>query len=351
MEKQDKKILLAITKSNWGGAQKYVYTLANMLKNKGFLVKVLLGGNGVLKEKLESIDIEVLQAKSLQRDISFFGDIKSFFEILKILRNEKPDVFHLNSSKIGAIGAFAGRLSRIKKIIFTAHGFTFNEDRNPIMKFILKVIYWKTFVYSHKTIFVSKETKRQAPKFLIPSSKFKVIYNGIEPLNFYEKNIAREKLDLKQEETIVGTIAELHSIKNLVFLIEKFRKVNAKLVIIGEGEERKKLERLIDKNGLNKKVILKGFIEEAGQFLKAFNLFVLPSKSEAMPLSIIEAMQANIPIVASPVGGIPEMVPENCLFNEDLVQKITEQLQWKPSYNLDEFSPEKMTEKTILLYN
>jgi len=361
MEKQAKKVLIAITKSNFGGAQKYVYILSKTLKNKGFLVKVLLGGDGILAEKLKNEGIDTIEIKSLQRDFSLLKEIKVFFEILRILRAEKPNVFHLNSSKIGAIGAFAGRLAGIKKIIFTAHGFAFNEDRGWLSKFIIKVIYWKTFWFSHKTIFVSEETKRQAPKFFLPDSKFVVIYNAIEKIDFLPKQEAKEILSHKNplldpNKKWVGSLAELHHIKRINLLIKSAKEIlknrnDIQFVVFGEGEERKNLEKKIQKGKIEESFILFGQLESASKYLKALDLFVLPSKSEAMPLSILEAMHAQIPIVASRVGGIPEMIYEDFIFSgDDLTEKILGKLGLEVNHDTEKFSLDKLTEKTLKIY-
>jgi len=355
-----KKIIIAITKSNLGGAQKYVLELAKALKNKGYLVKVMLGGEGDLSTKLEKYNIEIIKIKSLQRDVSILKEFKVFFEILEILRQERPDVLHLNSSKIGGTGSLSGRIMGIKKIIFTAHGFAFNENRNFISKNILKFLYWLTFLLAHKTIFVSGETKIQAPKFLLPKNKFEIIYNAVSPIIFLSKQEARDYLcqknpDLDPTKKWIGSLAELHHIKGIDRLVEVapdiLKEEDVQFVIFGEGEERKNLENRIEKLEIRKNFILSGYLKDASKYLKSLDLFVLPSRSEAMPLSILEAMQAQIPIVASNVGGIKEMIPEDCLFAKgELGNKILEKINSHPSYNLEKFSFEEMINKTERLY-
>lgn len=352
MERQGKKIIIAITKSNFGGAQKYVYTLAKNLKHRGFEVKVLVGGKGILINKLQEENIEIIKIKSLQRDVSWKKDLQVFKEIKEILKKEKPDVFHINSSKIGALGSLASKLSGIKKTVFTVHGFAFNENRSKLAKSILAFIYWLIFALSNKNIFVSQTTLNQAPKKFLSKDKFEVIYNGVEIIDFYEKEKARNLLQLPNGRTIVGTLAELHPIKRIDKLIKAAETIDADFVVLGEGEEREKLEKIIKSKNLEKKFHLKGFVDDAAKYLKAFDVFTLVSDSEAMPLSIIEAMQANLPIVASNVGGIHEMIPENYLFNnqKELEEKILENIDLKTNYNLSNFSVDKMIDKTIETY-
>lgn len=359
-----KKIIIAITKSNFGGAQKYIYTLQKELKNKGFLVKVLLGGDGVLNEKLKADNTETIKINSLQRNISIIRDFQVFFEILKILKMEKPDVFHVNSSKIGGIGALAGRLVGIKKIIFTAHGFAFNENRGVFSKLMFKFFYWITFLLSHKTIFVSFKTQEQAPTFLLTKSKFKVIYNAILPIDFHSKEEARNILINKNHSTSlmaskkwIGTLAELHHIKGIDLLIDSAKEIlktrnDLQFIVFGEGEEKEKL--INESKTISDNFILFGQLKDASKYLKALDLFVLPSRSEAMPLSILEAMQAQIPIIASNVGGISEMIPNECLIEKgntkQLQEKILKGINSTPNYDLSKFSLEKMIDETTKIY-
>ena len=132
------KIIYGITKSNFGGAQRYVFELATEMKQQGHDVAVLCGGKETLVNKLKEVGIKVISLDEMQRDILVDQDFSSFFKILKVLRSEKPDIFHINSSKMGGLGGLAGRFARVKKIIFTSHGWAFNEPRPVWQKIIIK---------------------------------------------------------------------------------------------------------------------------------------------------------------------------------------------------------------------
>lgn len=320
MKTASKKIFICITKSNWGGAQKYVFDISReLIKRKDISLSVFLGGNGELKTKLEEIGVKTININS-ERDISIFKDIKTFFELFKLFKKEKPDIIHLNSSKIGFLGALAGRMCGIKKIIFTAHGWVFNEDRNFIEKKIFYLLQKSTVFLSHKTIAVSDIVKKQ---IRINNKKIIVIKNGIQDIDLLSKELARESLLIKifskkpdiidkisSKAIWIGTISELHKNKGLEYIIETVSKLkeNIILVIIGEGEERKKLEENIIKYGASNKIFILGKIENASSFLRAFDLFTLTSITEALPYVLLEAGKARIPVVASEVGGIPEII-------------------------------------------
>ena len=151
-----------------------------------------------------------------------------------------------------------------------------------------------------------------------------MIHNGIDALkmDFLSKDEARLKLSKKsakifQAKFIVGTIANFYPTKGLSFLIDAVHLLknsisneipNIKFLIIGDGEEKKNLELRIKNYGLEKEIILLGQIAEAHKYIKAFDLFVLPSVKEGFPWVILEAMAAKLPIIATDVGAMPEII-------------------------------------------
>ncbi len=167
------KILYLITKSNWGGAQRYAYDLATNLP-KDFSIAVACGGSGPLVQKLREKNIRVINISKLERDINLFSEFVVFFQLLKLFTTEKPDVIHVNSSKIGGLGAFAGRLSGVPKMIFTVHGWPFNEDRPLWQRKIIYFLTWLTILFSHKVITVCTADYNQ-----FKSKKVVLTHNGI----------------------------------------------------------------------------------------------------------------------------------------------------------------------------
>lgn len=328
-----KKILYIITKSNWGGAQRYVFDLASHF-SKTCDVAVISGPTGLLHDKLKEVGIRTVGIPSLQRDVNPFFDIKTFFILLRIFAQEKPDVIHLNSSKIGGIGAVAGRVYGLRgrtKIIFTAHGWAFNEERNRLSKFIIKFLHWITVLLCHQTVAVAEMTRRQLANWPFMKKSMTVIYNGIsreEVAALYERDTARAKLiervpALKNHSRSlwIGTTSELHPNKGLIYLINAVNAIS-KLpvisptadmtpfvcVIMGEGGQRKVLEVLIAEKGCSEKIVLAGYVEGASQYARAFDILTLTSVTEAFPYALIEAGAAERAVIASAVGGIPEII-------------------------------------------
>lgn len=313
------KVIFVITKSNFGGAQKYVYDLATNLPKDRFDVVVALGGSGILTQKLQKQNIRVIPILSLMRDVHVTNDLSAFFELQSIFRSEKPDIVHLNSTKAGGVGALAARLARVPKIIFTAHGWAFNEERPEWQRLIIKFFSWIMVVLSHETIAISDAVKNDAKNWPFVSDKISVIKNGINEPGFFSRSEARTfikskmSVEIPENAFIIGTIAELHKSKGLQYAVEAFAKLipdNPLLyyVILGGGEEKERLESLVELHKLQGHVFLLGFVDDAARFLPAFDVFLLPSVTEGLALVLLETGFAKLPAIASRVGGIPEVI-------------------------------------------
>jgi len=362
-----KKILYIITQSEFGGAQRYVFDLAANLSGE-FNICVAAGGNpnGELFQKLKEKNIKNIYLRNLKRAINPWHDSQAFLEIRRLIKNEQPDVVHLNSTKAGIIGSLAARSCFMLRVpccvVYTAHGWVFNEPMPWLKK---KAYLWLekfTARYKDKIICVSKYDRQTALKKSFSNDKLLTIHNGInfEKLNFLPKEEARKALSAKiplnppfkkGEENlsmtqpindsatqIIGTIANLYKTKGIEYLIEaanilytKHLIQNTKFIVIGKGAERSKLETLIKKYSLENNFFLTGHIQEARKYLKAFDIFVLPSVKEGFPYALLEAASAEIPIIATEVGGVPEIIKNNktCILaktknSQDLAEKINE---------------------------
>jgi glycosyltransferase involved in cell wall biosynthesis len=375
------KVLILITKSNWGGAQRYVYDIATNLPKDLYEVEVMSGGNGLLIEKLKDAGIKADGDLPIKRNVEVLGDIKVFFGLLSVIRKKRPDILHINSSKIGGLGALAGRLTGVPHIIFTAHGWAFNEDRSFISKIIIKFLHWITIILSHRTISVSESLKDQLIHWPKVTTKVSVIHNGIKSEAVFSKINARLELTrmnpvlsqtLKDPKdlTIIGSVGELHHIKGYRYALEAISKIDKKVIyiIISEGEERIKIEKQIKELGLESKVFLMGYIINAYQYLKAFDIFLLPSLSEGFPYIGLEAGLASLPIVSTGVGGIPEIIDDmksGILIQPRKSSEIKNALEFYLKHKktrkehgdalrikvLEEFSIQKMIESTIKIYS
>jgi glycosyltransferase involved in cell wall biosynthesis len=360
-----RKILIGITKGTWGGAQNYVYQLVTSIPKDEYAVSVVLGQKGKLSEILQKEEIAVHEIHSLQRDISFGLDFKTFFELYQLFKKEGPDVVHLNSSKMGGIGSFAARFAGVPKIIFTAHGWPFWEKRNFFSRGIIWFFSWLTALFSHHIIVISDYDLSVARQMPFVKRKVVRVYNGIQPIQFFPRETDTEKIH-------VLTNGELIDNKNLFVAIEavaqaKQKGANIDYAIMSDGELRADLERYITKHMCGEFITLLGFISEGKRRYKNYDIFFLPSKKEGLPYVLLEAGLAGLPVIASNVGGIPEIITheENgLLYSPADTQKFSEALFRlskdssecaRLGKNLKEkvernFSFSKMLEKTLSVY-
>lgn len=383
-----KKILFVITKSNWGGAQRYVYDLAANLPKNQFDVSVATGGQGPMIEALQSNGIRTISIPFLQRDIDLLKEILSLWALFKIFKKEHPDIIHLNSTKIGGLGALAAFAAKVwtknykQKTIFTAHGWGFNEDRFYIVKIIIFLAHWITVLLCDKIICVSYSVFHQGMYFPFTAPRLRFINLGIKEPEFMNRREARRALSTFNKTPLesagfpaIGCIAELTKNKGIAYLIDaanhlktRFADINFQLLIMGDGEDRKILEEKITQYGLEDKVHLLGFLPHASTYLKAFDIFVLPSITEAGAYALHEAGLAGLPVVATKVGGIPYiiedgkhgfLVPKK---NPDALASALKKLLESPELQkqmgkknqaniLQKFSFEKMLAETIDVYN
>ncbi|MFZ2152192.1 MAG: glycosyltransferase family 4 protein [Minisyncoccia bacterium] len=368
------KIFHVITKGTWGGASAHVYDLLTEAVRRDFETTLVFGASGELSEKANSSNIPSIQIPSLVRNVSIARDIKTLFTLYTLFRKEKPDIVHIHSSKAGFTGTLAARFAGCKKIIFTAHGWPHNEKRPEWQKIIFRVFEWLTILFSTHTIVVSDTMYTQAPSFLI-HKKLHIIKNGVDSFTLYGKENARTALHLSYPTStfIFGTIAELHKNKGLDILIHAFKKIhqnypNAKLCIIGDGEEKNTLKDIIRREKLENDVILLGNIPEAKEYLKAFTVFVLPSRTEALGYVLLEAGLAKTPCIATRVGGIPEIIEHEktgILVSKEDVRELSMALEFTLTHKQDmekyaqslhekvltEYTKKEMLEKIFDLYS
>jgi glycosyltransferase involved in cell wall biosynthesis len=308
------RILYIITKANWGGAQRYVYDLAQAALEAGYEVAVAFGEEGELARRLKEAGIRTHLVRGLSRDVGFTRDAKAFFELVRLFKHERPDVVHINSSKAGGLGVLAARMCGVPKIIFTAHAWAFNESRPLWQKIIIWIFAGVTVVLSHKTICVSDAGRKDLRRFPFAARKMSVIHNGIAcPTLMPREEARRTLLNNKIEKYWIGMVSELHPTKQIADAVSAMALLAEEhpyviLVVLGEGSERTSLEEQIKRTNLTDRVFLLGFIPNAAALLHAFDLFLHSSRSEALAYAILEAGCASLPVVATAVGGIPEII-------------------------------------------
>jgi glycosyltransferase involved in cell wall biosynthesis len=326
---QRKKVLFVITKSNFGGAQRYVYDLATNLPKDHFEVAVAFGGTGTigsapgsLASMLADAGVRTITVPELARDINIKLETQAFFALIRLFKREQPDVVHLNSSKVGGLGALAARFARVPHIIYTAHGWYFWEPRIAPVRALTYLLSYITVLLSHHTICISDFDTHAMARLPFARRKIRIIHNGFSPVDLFARGEARKKLFSSEEvaahldDTWVITNAEMHPNKNLFVALDTIAAFNTShksrifYCIMGDGEQRRAIEKYIVDKNLADQVRLLGFVPNGRAYMRAFDIFFLPSKKEGVPYVLLEAGSAGLPIVASNVGGIPEVVTD-----------------------------------------
>jgi len=344
------KILYIITQADGGGAQKYTLALAKHFNG------AIAAGNEATKLFMDAqrAGLETFELKHLKRDISPWHDFLAVWEIRQLIKSYNPDIVHLNSTKAGILGSFAAIGTKTKaaprtgqqgwtgtRVIFTAHGFVFNESLSlPVKNFYLAL---EKIASGYRDFIITvSDADRQSAlnNKIIAADKIATVHNGLPPIDFLPKDRARQELGLPpvslplppgegrlalnpseasglggegfQNIFIIGNTSNFYRTKGLDVLIDAIAILDKKsppdfqLAILGKGKLQKDLEQQIARLNLGAKIRLLTNLQRADIYLKAFNIFVLPSRKEGLPFALLEAMQAGLPIIATNVGGIPE---------------------------------------------
>lgn len=313
-----KKILFVITKSEVGGAQKFLFGLASSIDKGEYDITVAAGFGGPLLEKLAGVQIQTLKLRHFSNLLGY-KSIPAFFELFCTIRKQRPDILYLLSSSAGFWGSVAGFLNRTPLIIYRIGGWAFKEPKPLIVRRLYLLAEKITSPFKDFIIVNSKFDFDLAVKNKIAEeNKLRVIYNGLdaEEINFFDKKAARQNFFANQNDEIwIGTIANLYKNKGLNYLIEAACEIKIdfpkiKFIICGEGAEKQSLQELIESYGLKNTVYLVGKVNEAVKLIRAFDVFALPSVKEGQPWVILEAMAAGVPIVATNIAGVPEMIED-----------------------------------------
>lgn len=306
---EKKRVLFVITKGTWGGAQRYVYDLATNLPRASFEPIVAFGSRGKLAEDLERADIETCEIPALGRDVTFVSDLKSFLQIFVLIKELNPDVVHVNSSKAAGIGALAARMAGVRRIVFTVHGWPFKERRNVLARALIYVASWCTSILSSHVIVVSSVDEREGKRMPLVGRRVRFVPIATATVQCVERERAWEMLrsltTIPHDDALrIVTIAELTPNKGLRFGIDAVdgllqRGVLSTYVIISDGEEFGRLKQYAGESGARGRVCFTGFVPDASRYLKAFDIFLLPSIKEGMPYVLLEAAEAGLPIVTT----------------------------------------------------
>ncbi|MDH7478906.1 MAG: glycosyltransferase family 4 protein, partial [Syntrophomonadaceae bacterium] len=264
--------------------------------------------------------VKVYPITRLCREISPGNDLAALIWLFRLMRREQFDVVHCHSSKAGALARLAARMAGKARVIYTVHGWGVNapgaaESSRPGSRVITRIESALSRLTDY-LVYVCRADQEKAREIGIsPRQGERVIYNGVPDITFDHGKL-RSEVGLADSDTIVGTVCRLAEQKNIIMFLQVARLVlqkvsgpeNLYFVVIGDGPLRQQCQDFVSQNGLNQRVILLGSRPEAWRLVADFDIFALLSRWEGLPISIIEAMLAGRPLVATAVGGVGELV-------------------------------------------
>lgn len=327
-------ILFVVTKADLGGAQRFVFDLAHFFHTHGHQVTVGYGVPGSLTERLKEHHIPTHHFKHLTRNLNPFSAYLFSRELRKKTIEQGYDIVHFNSSNTFP-GVFSLKNLLAKpRTIATLHGLSFIAPEHASRAKPVYALLYRHLLYNfNETVYLTERDQKNAVQQGLPVGTIIPLGIAAEPYLSREKALSELQVlnnRIQPDRFIVGAVGRLAYPKNIIFLIEHFTQLrriipNVQLVLIGDGPDRAYLESHIAEKKLTHDIILLGAVPQASRYLQAFNLLIVPSTYEGVPYIVLEALAAQIPVLASAVGGLPEVLPPSHLFKlttEDFIDQL-----------------------------
>lgn len=293
-------LLFIDTERVWRGGQAQLLTLIRGLRRRGHKVHLICYPDTLLQTRASESGI-IVHPAAIRSETSFISLVRLIF----IFRKIRPDVLLFNTPKAIVIGTLASILVPVgARIIFRRVNFPLGKSIFTRLKYTWGI---------HCIVAISKSIRLQLENCGISASKIRIIYEGMD-LSLYPKRTQPNPRS-PDDPLVVGTVAHLSREKGLHDLIEAASlipdvKRKLRFVIVGDGDCFEELKETAEKKGLSDVFQFAGFHSDTSPFMKSFDIFALPSLSEGLSSAILEAMAASLPIVATNVGGIPELVTD-----------------------------------------
>lgn len=306
------KVLNVISDLNIGGAGKCIINFCKNYDREKFDIVVVVPQNSELINELKQTGVKVIEIDGLKNKSL---DFKSFLKLVKIIRNEKPDIVHTHASSIAKLAA---KFVKGTKVIYTRHSVFPVSDRikSGIGKWLYKTANECT---ADRIIAVAEAAKKNLTDSGIDENMIDVILNGVERINITskeEKEKLKKKYGIKSDEKVVGILARLEKVKGHEYFIDSAKiildkGIKAKFLILGTGSEEDFLKEKVKELGLENDIIFTGFIKNVADFINIFDVQVNCSYgTEATSLALLEGMSIGIPAVATNYGGNPGVIKD-----------------------------------------
>jgi glycosyltransferase involved in cell wall biosynthesis len=320
------KIVQIITRLDKGGSAKILLELSRNLNKSKFDLKII---SGLTKNPQEDLDkftkdtgIEIIFVKSLQRNISIFLDIISLYRLYLLLKKYKPDIVHAHTSKAGFLGRLAARLAGVRIIIYMPHGHIFYGYANCPVTYLFIILERFAAKFTTRVVTITNIEKQEFIKRRIGTEdKFVTIHNGLDLKNYQAIDVngllaLKDNLQIQPGISVISVISRLEPVKGIDIFIRALVGVNKVFpsflaLIVGDGSLKEQLKTLSKDLNLDSKILFLGFLKNVRDIIYLSDLVVNPARNEGLGLAIIEAGALGKTVVATRVGGVPEVVEDN----------------------------------------
>ena len=319
------RILRVIARLNMGGPAIHVSNLAAGLEPRGYETTLVAGslarGEDSMAFLAERLDIPVRTIPELQREVSPIDDARSVRRMREIIRELRPHILHTHTAKAGAIARAAALVSGAARpaiLVHTFHGHVLKGYFDPVRTAFFKEVERSLARVTDALVAVSPEVRDElVAAGIAPREKFSVIRLGIpleERLGDATADLDYRRLyGISESAFVVGWVGRMTDVKDTDAVLEivgaaRDRGLDAVLVMVGDGPDRVRLEQLAHDIGIARSTFFVGYQPEVAGYYRLFDAFLLPSVNEGTPVSAIEALASGTPVVATRVGGVPDVV-------------------------------------------
>lgn len=319
------RILRVIARLNMGGPAIHVSSLAAGLEPRGYETTLVAGslarGEDSMAFLAERLDIPVRTIPELQREVSPIDDARSVRRMREIIRELRPHILHTHTAKAGAIARAAALVSGAARpaiLVHTFHGHVLKGYFDPVRTAFFKKVERSLARVTDALVAVSPEVRDElVAAGIAPREKFSVIRLGIpleERLGDATAGLDYRRLyGISESAFVVGWVGRMTDVKDTDAVLEivraaRDRGLEAVLVMVGDGPDRVRLEQLAHDIGIARSTFFVGYQPEVAGYYRLFDAFLLPSVNEGTPVSAIEALASGTPVVATRVGGVPDVV-------------------------------------------
>lgn len=310
--------ILHVTSTATGGSAFSILMLARHIDRNVFEISVAVPPDGPFYCDMVKTGARVYPL-TISRHPLRYCNIKGFFQIRKILRDEKFDIVHTHTSVGGFLGRIAAKLERISIVIWSTHGWAYNYPRGTWLNRRIFLALEKFLDYfTDHYLAVCEKMKNVGIKMNIGiEGKYTVIHYGIETWKYHinERNTIRMELGLSNGSVVVGMAGRFEQQKGIDLFLQaaqvvKRRFPHVKFLVVGDGPLKKEMEEQTLTLGLTKDIIFTGWKTNVADYIGVMDIFCIPSRWEALPLVLLEAMALGKPVVATNVGGIQEALED-----------------------------------------